>query len=141
MWLFTKYAKAKRGVRRMAKSLMSSVDETIKFIEGFDFVTEVLRLDRHNKDVGNTYIVKNPDKSMAMAILQFSSIKSIPNMARRMVKFIETRSGTPAECCALAAVLWYIGNPNDVLPDNRDGCIGFLDDAAILNLVVVVSKK
>lgn len=119
----------------MSRSLMASVDEAVRSIERLDSSTEIPRLVEHNEEIGATFIAANPEHAEALAFLQFTSIISIPNLARRMAAFIEARSGTLAECCALAAVLWYIGNPNDVLPDNCRGSIGFLDDAAILNLL------
>lgn len=119
----------------MSKSLLASVDEVIRLIELLDVSIEAPRLANNLKEVGNTFIVENPDFAEIYAFLQFLSISSIPNLTRRMTDFIEARSGTLAERCALMFVLWYIGNPNDVLPDTYRGAIGFLDDAAVLNYV------
>ncbi len=119
----------------MAKTLLSSLDDALRTIEGFNYSGEVARLERHNLEVGKDYVLKHPQLSRAIAMLQFSSIAGIPEMARRMMNHIEYRLGTPGECCALAAVLWYISNPDDVMPDNEEGAVGFLDDAAVLNHV------
>ena len=70
-----------------------------------------------------------------VAFLQILHIKSISQMARRIMKFIQTQSGTPAQRCALAVVLWYIANPTDVMPDDVEGGVGFLDDGCILYLM------
>lgn len=119
----------------MAKTLLSALEDALRTIEGFNYSGEVSRLERHNLEVGKDYVLKHPQLSRAIAMLQFSSIAAIPETARRMMDHIEYRRGTPGECCALAAVLWYISNPDDVMPDNENGAVGFLDDAAVLNHV------
>jgi uncharacterized membrane protein YkvA (DUF1232 family) len=61
-----------------------------------------------------------------------NAVKAVPEMIDMLVDQINAPSSTPALRCALVAVLAYVVQPHDVVPDDAPGGYGFVDDRAML---------
>lgn len=68
----------------------------------------------------------------SLAVFQFDVLKSLPSLLGRMEKVVREREGSPADRVAIASVLAYLVNPQDIVPDDLPGGAGLLDDAIVL---------
>jgi uncharacterized membrane protein YkvA (DUF1232 family) len=60
------------------------------------------------------------------------AVKEIPTLSNFMISKIQDEGTPSALRCALAAVLAYLVQPNDLIPDGTSGGYGFVDDRAFL---------
>lgn len=67
---------------------------------------------------------------------QMAALKFLPNLCTRIYDVINSNSCAPAHKISLASVLIYLAQPNDIIPDNTENGIGYLDDALIAYTVV-----
>jgi uncharacterized membrane protein YkvA (DUF1232 family) len=67
-----------------------------------------------------------------IASCQLGLIKEIPVIVGSVRRAIEQSSTHPAVRCAMVGALAYLAKPRDLIPDDRPGGFGFVDDCMIL---------
>lgn len=85
--------------------------------------------------IAQTSIGKTFRTAYGAALIE--GVKGIPRMIDLLVERINEPSSTPALRCALVAVLAYVVQPRDIVPDDAPGGYGFVDDQAMLLVIVL----
>lgn len=74
---------------------------------------------------------------IGLSLLTLGLIKSLPPLARQMVRVLDDRRVASVRRLAVAGVLAYLVRPQDIIPDDAPGGYGFVDDAALLRAGLV----
>lgn len=90
----------------------------------------IAAMNRASGDPGRPTDVEGAARDVAE--FQFEALCSLPALLRRMIFAIESRQGTAAERLTIAAMLAYLVNPRDIIPDDLPGGRGLIDDAIVL---------
>jgi uncharacterized membrane protein YkvA (DUF1232 family) len=67
-----------------------------------------------------------------IATEQIKCIQGLPGMVNKICTVINNPNCDPAAKVSLTGVLAYFISPNDIIPDDQPGAIGYIDDAFIM---------
>lgn len=71
-----------------------------------------------------------------LSAVLLSLVKEIPVIVGAIRAAVGNRTTHPAVRCAMVGALAYLVKPRDLIPDNRPGGFGFIDDSLILRATV-----
>lgn len=121
--------------------LYDLTDRVVERIEALDPVAEVPRFAGELEKARPDLIEKLGRDNIPGIVKRLSAallglVKEIPVIVGAVREAVEKRSTHPAVRCAMVGALAYLVQPRDLIPDDRPGGFGFVDDSLILRATV-----
>jgi uncharacterized membrane protein YkvA (DUF1232 family) len=121
--------------------LYDLTDRVVGRIESLDPVAEVPRFAQELEKARPDLIEKLGRENVPGIVNRLSAdllglVKEIPVIVGAVREAVEKRSTHPAVRCAMVGALAYLVQPRDLIPDDRPGGFGFIDDSLILRATV-----
>ena len=121
--------------------LYDLTDRVVGRIEFLDPVVEAPRFAKELEKARPDLIEKLSREGVSgivdrLSVALLGLVKEIPVIVGALRGAVEKRSTHPAVRCAMVGALAYLVQPRDLIPDDRPGGFGFIDDSLILRATV-----
>jgi uncharacterized membrane protein YkvA (DUF1232 family) len=121
--------------------LYDLTDRVVARIEALDPAVEVPRFAKELRRARPDLIDKlgrenTPGITDLLSAVLLGLVKEIPVIVGALREAVGKRSTHPAVRCAMVGALAYLVQPRDLIPDDRPGGFGFIDDSLILRATV-----